>query len=137
MHAGGYDVWVHSCGKVNDIIEGYIRAGVDVVNLQQPRALGIEQVGKRYSGRITFESLADIQATLPTGNRRRVDEDVEQLMTHWASPSGGFVLSDYGDPAGIGVNDPDIKLYMYDCFSRYSEEIYGQPLPPPRVPQEV
>ncbi len=133
MHAAGYDVWVHSCGKVNEIVEGYIRAGVDVVNLQQPRALGIEQIGERYRGRITFESLADIQATLPTGDRRRVDEDVEMLMTHWAGADGGFVFSDYGDSAGIGVKDPDIKRYMYERFSEYSERIYGEPLPPPKV----
>ncbi len=137
MHAAGYDVWVHSCGKVNEIIEGYIRAGVDVVNLQQPRALGIEEIARRYRGRIAFESLADIQATLPTGDRRRVDEDVEMLMTHWAGERGGFVFSDYGDPAGIGVKDPDIKLYMYERFSAFSEQIYGEPLPPPKVPQEV
>ncbi len=133
MHAAGWDVWVHSCGKVNEIIEGYIRAGVDVVNLQQPRALGIEEIGQRYRGRISFESLADIQASLPTGDRRRVDKDVELLMAHWAKPEGGFVFSDYGDPAGIGVKDPDIKQHMYECFSRYSEAVYGGPLPPPKI----
>jgi uroporphyrinogen-III decarboxylase len=137
MHDAGYDVWVHSCGRINEIIEGYIRTGVDVVNLQQPRAMGIREIGERYRDRIAFESLADIQATLPTGDRRRVDEDVEMLMTHWASSKGGFVFSDYGDPAGIGVNDPEIKLYMYERFSEYSERIYGEPLPPPKIPQAV
>ena len=134
MHAAGYDVWVHSCGKVNEVIEGYIQAGVNVVNLQQPRALGIEEIGRRYQGRIVFESLADIQHTLPTNDRRRVDEDVEALMAHWATPEGGFVFSDYGDNAAIGVTDPDIKRYMYDVFSAYSERIYGNPLPEPNPP---
>jgi len=133
MHEAGCDVWVHSCGKVNEIIEGYIQAGVDVVNLQQPRALGIEDVGHRYRGRIAFESLADIQSTLPTGDRGRVDEDVRLLMNHWASDKGGFVFCDYGDDEGIGVTDPTIKRYMYDAFSRRSEELYGQPLPEPTL----
>ena len=66
---------MHSCGKVNEIVEGYIQAGVNVVNLQQPRALGIREMGDRYRGRIAFESLADIQATLPTGDLARVDAD--------------------------------------------------------------
>jgi len=136
-HAAGCDVWVHSCGKVNEIIEGYIRAGVNVVNLQQPRALGIAQVGERYRGRITFQSLADIQATLPTGDRRQIDDDAERLMRHWASPAGGFIFSDYGDDVGIGVRDPGTKLYMYQQFSRWSEKLYGQPLPEPIVPQAV
>ena len=135
MHAGGQDVWVHSCGKVNEIVEGYVRAGVNAVNLQQPRALGIREMGDRFRGRITFECLCDIQHTLPTDKREEVDKDVEALAQHWMSPAGGFVLSDYGDPEGIGVHDPGIKQYMYEKFSAVSEKLYGQPLPEPQLPQ--
>ena len=116
-------------GKVNDIIEGYIEAGVDVVNLQQPRALGIPDIGERYQGRISFESLADIQHTLPTGDETQVERDAEALMEYWADEQGGFVFSDYGDNRAIGVTNPDIKRFMYECFSRHSEELYGEPLP--------
>lgn len=129
MHETGCDVWVHSCGKVNEIIEGYIQAGVNVVNLQQPRALGIEEIGKRYLGRIAFSSLADIQATLPTGDRAKIEADAEALMTHWANSEGGFVLSDYGDGSAIGIPDDNVKPDMYEAFSRWSERIYGAPLP--------
>lgn len=128
MHETGCDVWVHSCGKVNEIVEGYIRAGVNAVNLQQPRALGIEAMGQRYRGRITFQSLSDIQASLPSGDRKLVEEDAEQLMTHWASPEGGFIFSDYGDGAAIGAPD-EMKAHMYDAFSKWSEKVYGEPLP--------
>ena len=134
MRAAGCDVWVHSCGKVNDIIEGYIRAGVGAVNLQQPRALGIEEIGRRYRGRIAFESLADIQATLPTGDRSKIEADAEALMTHWAAAEGGFAFSDYGDDKAIGIRDATIKTFMYDTFSKWSERIYGNPLPP-QTPQ--
>ena len=130
MHEAGCDVWVHSCGKVNEIIEGYVRAGVDVVNLQQPRALGIEEIGSRYRERITFQGLADIQATLPTGDRARIEADVEALMTHWATPQGGFIFSDYGDDKAIGVLDPSTKTSMYETFSAWSQCIYGEALPP-------
>lgn len=129
MHDAGMDVWVHSCGKINEIIEGYIRAGVDIVNVQQPRALGIPEIGRRYGGRIAFETLCDIQATLPTGDREKIDRDVEELMTHWARPDGGFVFSDYGDNEAIGVIDPETKPYMYERFSAASERLYGNPLP--------
>jgi len=133
MHAGGQDVWVHSCGKVNEIIEGLIEAGCDAVNLQQPRALGIEEIGRRYRGRITFESLADIQATLPSGDARRIEEDAHALCEHWMLPEGGFVFSDYGDDRAIGAG-PDAKLTMYRAFSEVSERLYGRPLPEPQVP---
>ncbi|MFC1716083.1 uroporphyrinogen decarboxylase family protein [Candidatus Poribacteria bacterium] len=129
MHSYDCDVWVHSCGKVNEIVEGYIESGVDVVNLQQPRALGIQEMSECYRGRIAFESLADIQHTLPTDDRSLVEKDAQDLMEYWADETGGFVLSDYGDSEAIGVTDLGIKRYMYECFSRRSEELYGQPLP--------
>ncbi len=129
MHEGGQDVWVHSCGKVNEVVEGLIEAGVDVVNLQQPRALGIEQMGQRYRGRVTFESLADIQATLPSGSRERIEADARALAKHWIMPEGGFVFSDYGDSEAIGTSD-EAKVMMYEAFSSVSEEVYGKPLPP-------
>jgi len=134
IHEAGCDAWVHSCGKVNEIIEGYIRAGVNVVNLQQPRALGIQEIGERYRGRIAFQSLADIQATLPTDDRQRVAEDADMLMAHWATPEGGFIFSDYGGDAAIGVRDSAIKRFMYDEFSRLSRRLYGQALPAPVLP---
>jgi hypothetical protein len=128
-----YDL-MHSCGKVNELIEGFIEAGVDAVNLLQPRTLGIEEIGQRYRGRILLESSADIQSTLPTGDRAKIESDVDALMDHWAGPDGGFVLCDYGDPRAIGVTGSEAKLWMYRRFSEHSERLYGQPLPDPVTP---
>jgi len=102
-HEQGWDVWMHSCGKVNEIIGPLIEIGLDVINLQQPRALGIEEVGAAYAGRICFESLCDIQATLPFKDADEIREEARLLLQHWGTPEGGFVLSDYGDGAAIGV----------------------------------
>ncbi len=129
IHEGGQDVWVHSCGKVNEVVGGLIEAGVDAVNLQQPRALGIENMGRLYRGKVTFESLADIQATLPTGNRERIEADAQALAEHWMTPEGGFVFSDYGNGEAIGASD-EAKVTMYKAFSRASEAVYGKALPP-------
>ncbi len=133
MHEGGQDVWVHSCGKINEVIRGFIDAGVDVVNLQQPRALGIEEIGRRYRGKITFESLSDIQATLPTDDAARIEGDARALAEHWMTRQGGFVFSDYGDGEAIGAG-PAAKLTMYRAFSEVSLDLYGQPLPEPTAP---
>jgi len=132
MHEGGQDVWVHSCGKVNDVIQGFIDAGADAVNLQQPRALGIEEIGRRYRGMITFESLSDIQASLPTGDADLIAADARALAEHWMTERGGFVLSDYGDGVAIGAS-PEAKMIMYRAFSDVSRELYGEPLPEPHV----
>ncbi len=118
MHAQGWDVWMHSCGKVNGIIEPLIEIGLDAINLQQPRALGIEEIGAQFRGRICFESLCDIQATLPFKEADEIRAEARLLLERWATPEGGFVLSDYGDGTAIGVPIWK-KQVMLDAFREF------------------
>ncbi|MHB0856308.1 MAG: uroporphyrinogen decarboxylase family protein [Anaerolineae bacterium] len=115
IHAAGWHVWMHSCGKVNGIIEGLIDIGCDVINLQQPRALGIEEMGRQFRGRICFESLCDIQHTLPFQDHEAIREEAALLLQEWGAPEGGFILSDYGDGDAIGV-PPEKKQVMLEAF---------------------
>jgi len=115
IHEQGWHVWMHSCGKVNVIIESLIEIGLDVINLQQPRALGIEEIGQQYRGRICFESLCDIQHTLPFKGPEEIREEAHLLLEHWATPEGGFILSDYGEGEAIGV-ELEKKRIMLDAF---------------------
>jgi hypothetical protein len=114
-HARGWHIWMHSCGKVNDIIGSLIETGLEVINLQQPRALGIEAIGEAFRGRICFESLCDIQHTLPFKTPEEIQEEANLLLEQWATPAGGFILSDYGDGRAIGV-DPEVKRTMLTAF---------------------
>ncbi|MGE5530048.1 MAG: uroporphyrinogen decarboxylase family protein, partial [Patescibacteria group bacterium] len=114
-HTAGWHVWMHTCGKVNGIMEDLIDIGLDAINLQQPRALGIEEIGRRFRGRICFESLCDIQATLPFKDEKEIAAEAALLLEHWAAPGGGFVLSDYGDGGAIGV-PPEKKRAMLEAF---------------------
>ncbi len=117
-HAQGWDVWMHTCGRVNEIIDPLIEIGLDVINLQQPRALGIDEIGDRYAGRICFESLCDIQATLPFEDKKEIRQEARLLLDHWATPKGGFILSDYGDGEAIGVPLWK-KTVMLDAFREF------------------
>ena len=117
-HSQGWDVWMHTCGKVNAIIDPLIEIGLDVINLQQPRALGIEEIGRQFAGRICFESLCDIQATLPFRDSDEIREEARLLLEHWATAEGGFILSDYGDGEAIGVPLWK-KRVMLDAFREH------------------
>ena len=114
-HSYGWHVWMHSCGKVNAIVDSLISIGLNVINLQQPRALGIEEMGRRFAGRICFESLCDIQATLPWQGEAEIRDEARLLLEHWGTPQGGFILSDYGDGQAIGV-PLEKKQIMLDAF---------------------
>jgi len=118
-HEAGWHVWMHSCGKVNEILGDLCDIGCEVVNLQQPRALGIEEVGKKYAGKLCFETLCDIQHTLPFQDDAAIEAEAKLLMDCWGTADGGFILSDYGDGAAIGV-PADKKQIMYDAFIKHS-----------------
>ncbi len=114
-HAHGWHVWMHSCGKINAIIESLIDIGLDIIEPQQPRALGIEEIGRRFRGRICFASLCDIQHTLPFKDAEAIREEAQLLLDQWATPEGGFILIDYGAGHAIGV-DIEKKRVMLDAF---------------------
>jgi len=115
VHQEGWHVWMHTCGKVNEIIEDLIDIGLDVINLQQPRVLGIEEIGQRFRGCICFESLCDIQRTLPLGREEEIRAEVKLLLNNWATEKGGFILSDYGEGEAIGV-EVEKKKIMLNAF---------------------
>ena len=114
-HKAGWHVWMHSCGRINDVVGSLIDVGLDVINLQQPRALGIEEIGERFRGSICFESLCDIQHTLPLKGAKGIQEEAQLLLDRWSTPEGGFILSDYGDGRAIGV-ELEKKQMMLEAF---------------------
>jgi len=114
-HRQGWFVSMHSCGRVNAIIESLIEIGLDVINLQQPRVLGIEEIGRQFRGRICFLSLCDIQHTLPFQGADGIRAEAQLLLREWSTPDGGFILGDYGDGAAVGVGE-DKKRIMLDAF---------------------
>jgi uroporphyrinogen decarboxylase len=111
----GWHVWLHSCGKINKIIGDLIEIGVDVLNLQQPVVLGIEEIGTQFAGKVCFQSLCDIQKTLPFKDGDDIVQEARLLLEHWGTDSGGFILGDYGD--GEAINVPlRKKKTMFDAF---------------------
>jgi hypothetical protein len=103
-------------------VERFIAAGVDVMNMQQPRAYGIEELGRRFRGRIAFLSTVDIQATLPTGRADLVLREAHELVEHWSVPEGGFIVFNYGDGEGIRVGS-DMTSVMFEAFM---EKMWGE-----------
>lgn len=115
IHEIGWHVWMHSCGKITAILDRLIEIGVDVINLQQPRVLGIEEIGVHFGGCICFESLCDIQHTLPFKSAHEIREEAQLLLQYWSVPDGGFILSDYGEGNAIGV-PLETKHAMLEAF---------------------
>lgn len=117
-HAAGWHVWMHSCGKINRFIPGIIEAGIDVLNLEQPRLLGIEQVGRQFAGKVAFSSGADIQHTLPFEDETGIRREARLLLDCWGTPQGGFILSDDENDQDLGT-PLEKKRIAFEAFLEY------------------
>ena len=116
IKAAGLHTWMHSCGRINEIVEELIDCGLEVINNQQPNTVGIDEFGQRYRGRICFEAIVDTQSTLPRGSYEEIRQQAHRLLEAYGTPQGGFIASDYNDAAAIGVTD-DRRLVMFEAFA--------------------
>lgn len=114
-HAAGWHVWMHSCGKINRFIPGLIEAGIDVLNLEQPRVLGIEEVGRQFAGKVCFSSGCDIQQTLPYKGETEIRAEAALLLNCWGTPQGGFILADDENDHDLGT-PPEKKQMALKAF---------------------
>ena len=114
----GWDVWMHSCGKINELIPSLIECGVNSLNMLQPNTNGIEEIGRRFAGKVCFHTCCDIQTTLVNGTPEQIEQEAKKLLDTWGTADGGFILSDYGDTEAIGCTEEKNRI-MYEAFLRY------------------
>ncbi len=121
IHAGGMLLRFHTDGKINAILDDLVELGVDILNVHQPRLLGIDEVAQRLAGRICFEASVDIQATLPGGDRDAIRNEVRELVGKWASPKGGLIGVEYRYGAAIGISRQALEweLEAFQEFGNY------------------
>ena len=117
-HEYGWHVWMHSCGRVNEIISPLIEIGCNVLNLQQPLTLGIEEIGKLHAGKVCFETTCDIQHTLPSKKPEEIEKEARTLIECWGTDEGGLIFGSYGDTAAIGASDENIEA-MLEAFHKH------------------
>lgn len=113
-HERGLDTFIHSCGYTLDIIEELIQAGCDVVNLDQQDNMGIEELSRRYRGRVCFYCPLDIQRTLDL-SREEIFKKAEGMIRMFSTPEGGFIAKTYPQPKAIGMTDEYLKN-LTDAF---------------------
>jgi uroporphyrinogen decarboxylase len=116
----GLDVWMHSCGRVTEIIEDWIEVGVNVCLFDQPELHGIDLLAKRFGGRISFCSPVDIQRTLQTRDPKRIDAAAREYVAKLGAFGGGFIPDWYGDNNGIGLT-PDLQEVACRAFTRHGD----------------
>lgn len=101
IHAGGLFAHLHSDGVIEAIIDDWIEIGLDEINPQMS-CMDIEDLGRRYGGRICVRADMDRQYTLPFGSPADVEVYVQRLFDAFGTKGGGYV--------GYGQVGTDVSL---------------------------
>jgi hypothetical protein len=134
-HSHGMIVILHSCGMLWDLIESFIEAGIDVLQFDQTSNYrdssgleGIERLGSKFGGRVTFFCPVDIQQTLVTGDRSKIEDEVRRMIHYFASREGGFIAKSYGRGNPVYLDaigcEPEWNNFAFDCFVKYGQELF-------------
>ncbi len=109
-HNAGMLTFLHSCGHITSILDDLIEIGLDVIQMDQQENMGLDLLGKRFGGRITFWCPVDIQTTMVNGTKNEIRAYCKKLVTTLGCPNGGFMPKWYGDPKGAGHTEEAIDV---------------------------
>ena len=98
----GLLTFLHSCGYIVDILDDLIEIGLQVIHMDQQENMGLENLGSRFGGRLTFFSPVDIQKTMVYGTLDEIRAYARDMARWLGTPLGGFIPRWYSDPQGAG-----------------------------------
>ncbi|MHC4644129.1 MAG: uroporphyrinogen decarboxylase family protein [Planctomycetota bacterium] len=100
IHSKGKYAFMHSDGYIEPLYTDLMEAGVDAVN-SQLFCMDIEDLGRKYRGRITFWGEIDRQHILPFGTKQQVADAVRRVRNALWMPEGGIIAQ-----CEFGLKDP-------------------------------
>lgn len=89
-HAHGKAALMHSDGNILDIMDDLIEIGVDALNCQI-FDLGLEELARRFKGRVTFWGGIDRLHVLPAPDPQAGRAAVRQVAAALGDPAGGLI----------------------------------------------
>ena len=103
-HELGLIVFMHSCGKITEIIPDLIEVGVDLLQFDQPTVHRYETLAAfQQNHKISFWCPVDIQAVLPSGDDALIRQHASAMLDNLWRGRGGFIAGFYEDMPSIGV----------------------------------
>lgn len=89
IHAAGKKAFMHSDGWITNIIPDLIELKLDALNAQV-FCMGLEELGSRFKGQITFWGEIDRQHLLPNAKPEKIKKAVQQF-NHCFYNNGGVI----------------------------------------------
>ncbi len=107
-------IFLHSDGKIDDIIPDLIEIGVDVLHPIQPETMNVFEISKKYHKYISFWGMFSAQKTMPFGTKEAIENEIKELILK-VGKNGGFILS----PSNImGPEVPLSNIKYFETFAK-------------------
>lgn len=95
----GKAVFIHSCGKVQELFPDLIAIGVDVFNPFQPEVMDPYEMKRQFGRDLSFFGGMSIQRILPYGTPQQVRDEARRLMDE-VGRGGGYIIAPSHDMTG-------------------------------------
>ena len=104
-------VFMHSDGDISEIIPDLIEIGINALN-SQLFCMNIEELGKKFRGKLTFWGEMDRQNILPNGNKADIEDAVNLVYNNLFSEGGVIGQCEFGPAA-----KPENIFYVFESWN--------------------
>lgn len=110
-------IW-HNCGNIVELFSDMIDLGVDVIQLDQPRLMGHQNLIDWLGGKVCMWNTVDIQWSTTAGT---TDDDIRREVVEMMRAydvkghAGGFIAKHYPQPWDIDLT-PQRQRLIYETF---------------------
>lgn len=114
-HSKGCKVMVHSCGYVEPLIPGLIKAGMDCLQAMEVKAgMDMPRLAKMFGERISFCGGVDIRV-IASNDLRKIEDEINRSVMPLLRQKAGYILhSDHSIPPEV---EHETLRYFFN-FSR-------------------
>ncbi len=81
-------IFMHSCGKVEGVIDDFIEAGIEVLNPLQPECNDLKMINSKYKDKLAFWGGIGVQSVMPFGTPEEVAAKVKETNNLLGSENG-------------------------------------------------
>ena len=101
-HEKGLLSFLHSCGNITELLDDFVEAELDVIQMDQQENMGLDELSRRFGGRICFWCPVDIQQTMVKGSLDEIRAYAKKLIDSFGRFNGGFMSQWYKAPEAAG-----------------------------------
>ena len=92
-------MFIHSCGRVQELFPELIALGLDVFNPFQPDVMDPYEMKRQFGQHLSFYGGMSVQRLLPLGTPQQVRDEARRLMDQ-VGRGGGFIIGPSHDMPG-------------------------------------